>query len=440
MLRDIAGLFSAKSGPDGWAGSDAWVAVGMRTLAILMIGLFGFGTLLSINGAVIATGVVTVESNYKTVQHLDGGIVAEILVRNGDRVAAGDVLIRLDKTGDKAELGVITERIGGLLVQRARLEAERDGRNDFSIPASVSTTGGIAKTIATQRALFRARMATRTGELSVLNRRIDQVSAQLRGLTAQRNARAQERDLMRKDLAAVRSLFKKGYANQQRLSTLERDAARLEGEMGRLAGELARAEGSLSESHLNLAQRRKTLLEGVIDELRQVQNALNELREQEKALRAKVDREVIRAPQDGRVHALAVNTTGGVITPARPILQIIPQTERMIVEARINPQDIDSVQSGQTAGIRFPTFNARVTPRLTGAVTRVSPAEITPDQGSSFYTAEIEISPQELRQIGGQRLLPGMPAEVFITTEARSILSYFLRPLTDAMFRAFREE
>ncbi|MEL6871890.1 MAG: biotin/lipoyl-binding protein, partial [Pseudomonadota bacterium] len=162
MLRDIAGLFSAKSGPDGWAGSDAWVAVGMRTLAILMIGLFGFGTLLSINGAVIATGVVTVESNYKTVQHLDGGIVAEILVRNGDRVAAGDVLIRLDKTGDKAELGVITERIGGLLVQRARLEAERDGRNDFSIPASVSTTGGIAKTIATQRALFRARMATRT--------------------------------------------------------------------------------------------------------------------------------------------------------------------------------------------------------------------------------------------------------------------------------------
>ncbi|MEO1649978.1 MAG: HlyD family efflux transporter periplasmic adaptor subunit, partial [Pseudomonadota bacterium] len=169
-------------------------------------------------------------------------------------------------------------------------------------------------------------------------------------------------------------------------------------------------------------------------------NALNELREQEKALRAKVDREVIRAPQNGRVHALAVNTTGGVITPARPILQIIPQTERMIVEARINPQDIDSVQSGQTAGIRFPTFNARVTPRLTGAVTRVSPAEITPDQGSSFYTAEIEISPQELRQIGGQRLLPGMPAEVFITTEARSILSYFLRPLTDAMFRAFREE
>ncbi|MEO0728842.1 MAG: HlyD family type I secretion periplasmic adaptor subunit [Pseudomonadota bacterium] len=443
-VSDFTDLVRSKGGGTDadWSTSDSWVTFGSRVLLGVLVAILGFGTLISINGAIISSGVVTVENNYKTVQHLDGGIVAEILVRNGDPVAAGDVLLRLDKTTDRAELTVVRERIDDLRIQRARLEAERDGRRSFEIPNGTTMSEGIQKTIATQRALFNARMETQRGEVSVLTRRIEQVTAQLRGLAAQQRARARERALMAKDLAGVRELFAKGFANQQRLTQLERDAARLDGEVGRLSGEIARAEGALSETELNLTQRKKTFIEGVIDELRRVQTQLNELEERRKALDAKVARAVVRAPEAGRVHALAIHTEGGVITPARPILQIIPQNERMVVEARIQPRDIDNITTGQQANIRFPAFNARVTPRLYGAVTRVSAAELEGEQGSgSYYTAQIEIPPDEMAKIGNQqRLLPGMPAEVYITTEARSILSYFLRPLTDAMFRAFREE
>ncbi|MEM1306957.1 MAG: biotin/lipoyl-binding protein, partial [Pseudomonadota bacterium] len=203
-----------------WSASDTWITFGSRLLVAAFVIILGFGSFISINGAIISSGVVTVENNYKTVQHLDGGIVAEILVRNGDSVVAGDTLVRLDKTADRAELTVVRERIDDLRIQRARLEAERDGLATFTIPNGTTMSEGIAKTIATQRALFRARMETQRGEVSVLNRRIEQVTAQLRGLAAQQRARARERELMAKDLAGVRQLFAKGFANQQRLTQL----------------------------------------------------------------------------------------------------------------------------------------------------------------------------------------------------------------------------
>ncbi|MEO1265820.1 MAG: HlyD family type I secretion periplasmic adaptor subunit, partial [Pseudomonadota bacterium] len=425
--------------PD-WSESDAWVVAGKRLLVVLGIFLFAFGFLISINGAVVSSGVVTVENNYKTVQHLDGGIVAKIRVRNGDEVDAGEVLLTLDKTADSAELTVVTERIDDLRIQRARLESERDEKTTFDVPADVIQSEGIKKTIATQRALFDARMQTYRGEMTVLTRRVDQVSAQLRGLTAQRSARAREKQLADQDLAAVRGLYAKGYANQQRLSTIERDAARLGGELGRLTSEIARIDGALSEAQLGVTQRKKQFIEQVIDELRRVQAQLNELEERKKALNAKVARADVRAPQAGRVHALQIHTEGGVIQPARAIMQIIPQNERLIVEVRIQPQDIDKVRTGQPADILFPAFNARTTPRLVGTITRVSAAEIESQQGPSYFTALVEISPEELAKIGrAQQLVPGMPAEVYITTESRSILSYLVKPMTDAMFRAFRE-
>jgi len=420
--------------------SGAWVRMGLQVMACLLVVMFGFGLFVSINGAVVSSGQVTVKNSYKTVQHLDGGIVAKILVRNGDQVEAGEPLVMLDKTADQAELTVLTERYAELLIEQARLEAERDGRNTVQIPAGLSKSEAITKTLATQRALFKARMQTYRGEMAMLSGRIEQSSAQISGLVSQKRARARERDLMQKDLAGIRQLFQKGYANQQRLTQMERDAARLDGEVGRLTSEIARARGALDEAKLALTQRRKTFIEGVIDELKKVQTALNELNERRKALKAKVARGVIRAPRSGRIHALAIHTEGGVIEPAKPILQIVPQNERMIVEARVAPAQIDKVHTGQTAQLVFPAFNQRVTPRLSGRVAQVSAAELSSQDGQSYFTAEIEIAKTELDKIGsGQSLKPGMPAEVFITTEARSILSYFLKPLTDAMFRAFRE-
>jgi len=440
LRRDLtSNLLQGTTEPD-WSESRSWVVAGQRMVLALLVSLFGFGLFVSINGAVVTSGVVTVEDNYKTVQSLDGGIVAEIRVRNGDLVRAGDVLLTLDKTSDQAELTVVTERSDDFRIQRARLEAERDGRDIFDIPADVVASEGIKKTIEAQRALFDARMRTYRGEMKLLTRKVEQVSAQLNGLTAQRSARAREKRLADKDLAGVRDLYAKGYANQQRLTGLERDSARLDGELGRLTSEIARVDGALSEAQLGVAQRRKKFIEDTIDELRRVQTQLNELEERKKALNAKVARSDVRAPQAGRVHALAVHTIGGVIQPARPILQIIPQDERLIVEARIQPQDIDKVRTGQAVDILFPAFNARTTPRLIGEITRVSAAELSGEQGSSYFTALIEISRDEIAKLGRrQALIPGMPAEIYITTEARSILSYLVKPLTDAMFRAFRE-
>lgn len=423
-----------------WTDSHAWVRVGALVLAGLAITLVLFATVVTINSAVVGSGTVTVENNYRTVQHLDGGIVADILVRNGDEVAAGDVLVRLDKTSDSAELTVVVERVDELRVQRARLEAERDGRDSFDLPSGLTRSPAIEKTIAAQRALFRARMESHRGQMSMLESRITQGRAQAQGLAAQQRARVRERNLMDAELKGVRQLFQRGFANQQRLTALERDAARLDGEVSRLASDRARADAQVSEAQLALAQERKAFLERTIDELRQVQSQLNELEERRKALSARVARAEIRAPSAGRVHALAIHTKGGVIEPARPILQIIPRGERLVVEARIAPRDVDKVRQGQTAKVGFPAFNANQTPRLAGRVTRISPAELQGDQGETYFTAEIEIPPDELAAIGaGQRLVPGMPAEVFITTGARSILSYLLKPLTDAMFRAFRE-
>ncbi|MGF1649517.1 MAG: HlyD family type I secretion periplasmic adaptor subunit [Hyphomicrobiaceae bacterium] len=423
-----------------WSRSDAWITVGNRALVILMAFLVVFGLLVSINGAVIGNGTVTVENRYRTVQHLDGGIVARINVRNGDLVAPGDVLIQLDRVSDRAELTVIAERIDDLRIQQARLEAERDGRQSFEIPADVSRSEAILKTIATQEALFRARSDSLRGETSMLSERIEQVTAQLNGLIAQRDARGRERRLITEELASIRSLFAQGFANQQRLSALEREAARLDGELGRLASEIARVDGVLSETRLNLAQRRKSTVETVSDELRRVQSALNELVERRKALEDKVARADIRAPHGGRIHALAVQTEGGVIEPAKAILQIVPEDERLVIEARIRPQDIDSVRAGQTATVVLSAFNAQTTPRLKGEVLRVSAAELSASDGQSYFTAQVAIPPDELARLGSrQRLMPGMPAEVFIETDARSILSYLLKPLTDAMFRAFRE-
>ena len=423
--------------------STAWVRLGMRSMLVIVVGLLGFGMFVSINGAIVTSGTVTVENNNKTVQHLDGGIVAKIRVRNGDRVRAGDVLAELDGTSVAANLAVAESRIADLRIQQVRLEAERDRRTSFALPSGLvrmPVDPDTARVLAAQTALFEARLQSRLGEQSMLGQRIEQLAAEHAGLKSQLAARDRELKLNAKELGAVRGLYEKGYANQQRLTTLERDAARLDGELGRLRSEVARAAGGISEAELKSAQSEKTFTEGVVDELRKVQAQLGELEENRKALSDKVARATIRAPRSGRVHALAIHTEGGVVTPATPIMQIVPEGERLIVEAQVLPQDIDKVRTGQEASLRFPAFDARSTPRLEGKVSLISAAQLTDPQGKSYFTAQIEIAATEIAKIGATHpLLPGMPAEIYIQTKARSILSYFLKPLTDAMFRVFRE-
>jgi HlyD family secretion protein len=423
--------------------TERWVQLGRKTVVWMCGGLLLVSMVFSINGAVVASGTVNVESNYKAVQHLDGGIVQNILVKNGDRVQEGDVLVRLDDTGTRSSLGVTMSRLYDLWIQQARLEAERDRKDVLALPESVlarEKDPAVAASKAAQLALFEARLTARLGEQSMLTQRVEQVRGEITGLEAQLAGRRKEAEINQQELATLKPLFAKGYVSQQRMAPLHREAARLEGEIGRLSAEISRGKGALAEAQLKLAQSEKDFTQQVVDELRKVQAAVNELEESRRAQKDKVERTEIRAPRSGRVHALAVHTEGGVIAPGMTLMQIIPEGEQLVVDAQLPPAEIDKVRQGLNAGVRFPAFSARVTPRIEGKVAKVSPAQITDSQGRSYFTAQIEVPQSELKKLGrGHQLVPGMPAEVFIETSSRSILSYFLKPLTDALSHAFRE-
>lgn len=426
-----------------WHATERWITIGNRTVYWLLGGLIAFTSIFTISGAVVATGTVTVESNYKSVQHLDGGIVSKILVRNGDRVTEGAALIRLDDTAARTNLAVVKGRVNDQLVQQARLEAERDGSTKMELPAAVladATDPALTKIIATQKSLFDARTAAHQGELSVLRQRIAQLKADRTGTEAQFQARTREYEITSQELTNVKPLYEKGFANQQRYGGLQRDAARLEGEIGRLNSDLTRSTSALAEAELKLLQSDKDYTQQVVDELKKVQAALAEQEESRTQLTDKLARTEIRSPRTGRVHALSAHTEGGVIQAGSTILQIIPEGEKLIVEAQVQPQDIDKIHQGQTASIRFSAFAAKSTPKLEGTLTNISAAQLTDQQSKSYFTAQIEVSVEELKKLGaGHQLKPGMPAEVYIETQSRSILSYFLKPLGDIMSKTFRE-
>ena len=438
----------------GYAATEPWIRAGNRVLVGLVAGslLFGF---VSISGAVVATGVVNVESNYKTVQHLDGGIVAKILVRNGDRVAEGEVVVRLDDTQVRSNHAVAVAKMNDFLVQQARLEAERDGTAEMVLPGEVlarKSDPGLAKIISAQQTLFRARATAHRGELDVLRQRIEQASNDAAGMEKSLAAKQKEAAISRSELASLKPLFDKGFANLQRFLPVQRDNARIEGEVGRMTSDLAKVQSSVSEARLKLAQSDKDYTQSVLDELRKVQASLAEVTEQRIALEDKLRRVDIRAPRSGLVHALATHTEGGVLQAGSPVMQIIPEGERMIVDAQLQPQDIDKVRKGHAAYVRFPAFNAKSTPRLEAVVINVSAAQLTENQtpgqsqapssqNKSYFTAQVSLNEGELAKLPkGHALVPGMPAEVYIELGDRSMLSYFVKPLMDAMSRTFREQ
>lgn len=440
MLKKLLGL---EVPDDQWQSSDPWVKLGMRSCTWLFGGLVAFAAIVSITGAVVATGTVTVDGNYKTIQHLDGGIVSKIAIKNGDLVKRGDILMRLEDTSAQANLAIIMGRVRDQLIQQARLIAERDRRDGFELPPAVKPFAEEALTkenFVTQKSLFAARRASQLGEVSVLIERRDQVKAEIVGQQTDLKSRKRQLELATKELGDIEPLFAKGFSNQQRLGGLQREQARLEGDVGRIGADIARSRGAIAEAELKIAQSEKEYTQNVVDELRKVQAQISELDEQRKTLADKLERILIRAPISGRVHALSSHTEGGVVQAGTPIMQIIPDGERLVIEAQVQPQDIDKVRQGLAAGIRFPAFDARTTPRLAGTVSTISAAELTTNQGKTYFTARIEIPPAEFKRIGAShRLVPGMPAEVYIETASRSILSYFLKPLVDAMSRSFRD-
>jgi HlyD family secretion protein len=417
---------------------------GTVAFAALFLVAGGWAATSEFAGAVIAPGTLVVDSSVKKVQHPTGGVVGEVRVRDGDHVKAGEIVVRLDETVTRANLAIVVKGLDELLARLARLEAERDGAESPVFPEELTTRASlpdVQKLLRGEAGLFQLRANARAGQKAQLTERISQLKEEMEGLGNQIEAKGQEIDLIVDELTGVRKLYKQNLIPLQRVNQLERESARLRGERGQLIASTAQAKGKISETQLQILQVDQDLRSDVAKEMREAQGKIAELVERKVAAEDQLKRIDLRAPQDGIVHQLAVHTVGGVINPAEPVMMIVPDADRLIVEAKIAPQDIDNVRQGQDAHIRLAAFNQRTTPEVAGSVDRVSP-DLTSDQrtGQSYYTARIVIGPEARDVLKDLRLVPGMPAEAFIQTSSRTVLSYLIKPLSDQVRKAFREK
>lgn len=419
------------------------IVIGIAVLSLLVVGVGGLAAMTSLSGAVIASGLLVVDSYVKKVQHPTGGVVGELLVREGSRVRSGDIVVRLDETITRANLTIVVKALDELAARQARLEAERDGEDTVAFPEILTgrkDNPDVAKIIISEQRLFELRRAARSGQRSQLGERVTQLKEEVRGLTGQVNAKGSEIELIGKELQAVRDLWQKNLVSISRLTQLERESTRLEGERGQLTATIAQAKGRISEVELQILQLDQDLRSEVAKELREIQARYAEFVERKVAAEDQLKRIEIRAPIDGTVHQLAVHTVGGVIQAGEQLMIVVPESERLILEVRVNPQDIDQVKLGQRALLRFSAFNQRTTPEVYGSVTQIS-ADIVVEQrsGASFYVVRVTIDEKEVAKLGQVKLVAGMPVESFIETDQRTIMSYLLKPLADHGLRAFRD-
>ena len=411
---------------------------------VLVIGVGGWAATAVISGAVVASGSIVVDSNVKKVQHLTGGIVGELRVRDGDRVCAGDIVVRLDETVTRANLAIVTKGLDELTARKARLESERDGSDTIIFPAQLLAGAGDpdrAAAMDSEGKLFNLRRTARSGQKAQLRERIAQFQEEITGLIAQQDSKAKEIALLERELAGVRELWKQNLVQLTRLTALEREAARLDGERGQLIAAAAQAKGKIAETTLQILQIDQDIASDVAKELREVDGKIGEFIERKVTAEDQLKRTDIRAPQDGTVFQLAVHTIGGVITAGDPIMLIVPDADNLSVEVKVNPQDIDQLQLNQKAILRFTAFNVRTTPEIEGTVTRIS-ADTSTDQrtGQSYYTVRIAMAADQVERLGDVKLLPGMPVEAFVQTGDRTMFSYLMKPLHDQFVRAFREK
>jgi HlyD family secretion protein len=427
-----------------WSARGA-MAVGVLTTLVLVAGFGAWSMLASLAGAVIAPGKLRVETNRQVVQHLDGGVVRELVVREGDTVTGGQVLMRLDGRQLSAELAIVESRLFDAMARAARLEAEQiDAPRPAFEPELVQLAAArtdVAALVEGQRRLHRARAETVARETAQLRERQAQIEEEIAGARAQMASLATQLGFIEKELGDQRSLLERGLTQASRVLALEREKARLEGQLGALTAQIAQGRGRITEIDIQITGREAARREEGLAELRELKVSEAELKERRLALTETLSRLDVKAPRSGTVLGLTVFTEGAVIRPAEPVLYVVPSESRLVVDAAVEPQHIDQVWAGQPARLRFSAFNARTTPEIDGTLRRVSADALTNEQtGQSFYTAEVEIGEAGLAALQGLTLVAGMPVEVFLQTGERSPMSYFLRPFTDFLSRSMRED
>jgi len=419
------------------------VVTGIAAIAVLAGGLGGWAMTTELSGAVIASGALVVDTNLKKVQHPTGGVVGELRVRNGDRVKAGDVVIRLDDTTTRANLAIVIKGLDELAARQARLEAERDDDENIDFAAELlarKSDPDVARIVGSEQILFDLRRKARLGQKAQLREKVAQVQDEILGLSGQADAKKREIELIQRELEGVRDLWSKKLVPISRLTALEREATRLDGERQQYISAVAQAKGKISETKLQIIQIDQDLRSEVAKELREIQAKSAELVERKVAAQDQLTRVDVRAPQDGIVHQLAVHTIGGVVTASEPLMLIVPQADELTVEVRLPPQNIDQLSGGQRAILRFSAFNQGTTPEINGVVTTIS-ADITQDQktSASYYLVRISMSADEIARLNDSKLVAGMPVEAFIQTGDRTVMSYLVKPLHDQIVKAFRE-
>ncbi|CAL77723.1 putative secretion protein (HlyD family); putative toxin/protease secretion system [Bradyrhizobium sp. ORS 278] len=417
--------------------------LGLRVLLVAAVFGGGWLTLVPLAGAVVVPGNLVVQSNVKAIQHPTGGIIAEIKVDNGKRVAAGDLLVRLDATQSQAQLQSITKQLNEQRAKIARLSAERDGLEQPEYPATLTShtdDPNIRAVIASENALFKARAVTRKSQKELLQGRIVQLNNEISGMEAQLDSKTKQIDLIKGELAGVQDLYDKRLVPLTRLTTLQREAARIDGERGQLVSSVAETRSKISEAELQTVKIDQDFRSEVVKDLSESQAKEGDLVEKGVAARDQLDRIEMRAPNSGTIHQLAVHTIGGVIKPGETIMELVPDSDELQVEGHVQPKDIDHVHTGQDAMVHFNAFNSHTTPKLSGQVSFVSP-DITNDQrtGSTFYTVRITLPDEERKRLGDVNLKPGMQAEVYVQTGSRTMLSYLMKPVLDQWRRAFVE-
>ena len=431
------------SAPNNWS-TARYVVLGMLALVGLLGGLAYWSITSEIAGAIVTSGKVEVESNRQIVQHPQGGVVGEILVVDGDRVGAGETLLRFDAVLTESELAVTEGQLFELLGQKSRLLAERDEASEIAfdreLGAAAETLPKVTELMQGQSALFAARRTSLNEELSQWDERSQQINNQIEGSQSQLASLLEQTALLQLELDDQQSLLDSGLTQASRVSALKREAASFGGRIGALNAEIAQSRGRLAEIEIERLKLATSLREEAIGALRELQPREIELRQKRISLLEVLDRLTLRAPRAGVVYGLAVHTTRAVVQPAEPILYIIPQDEPLVIRTQIPTQHIDQIRLGQPATLRFSTFDQRTTPELFATVANVSPDVFVDDRtGASYYTAELRPNTGELAKLGALDILPGMPVEAFIKTDDRTPLDYLIKPLANYFNRAFRE-
>jgi HlyD family secretion protein len=422
-----------------------YLRLGMIGSAVFVGGTMTWATVAPLEGAVIASGVVAVENNISKVQHPTGGVVGTVYVREGQRVSAGDVLVRLDETVTRSSRQIVANELVAMRARLARLTAEMQRAETLIMPADLTKSAAsdpdVRQALESESSLFDARAKTRAGQREQLREQIKQSLEEIVGVEAQYEAAKQQTEVAELELADMRSLLARNLVQRPRVTQLQREVSRIRGLMGEQIARVAQVRAKMSETQLQILQIDRTLESEAARERREIETKVTELNEKLAAANDQLQRIDLRAPTEGIVHQLQVNTPGGVIAAGAIVMSIVPERETLVIDAKIAQIDIDQIFANQSGRVRFAAFNNRTTPELQGTVFRIA-ADLTRDErsGLSFYSVGVRVSDEERARLGSLKLIPGMPADVYLKTTDRTVASFLLKPLLEHMNKAFRED